>query len=76
MDPIISAPDPNYPTVPLLFRPDWGVSYSDASAHLYGATPDGGNIMFMDGHVDWRPFKQMIKHAYAGDGTGTPTFWW
>lgn len=76
MDPIISAPDPNYPTVPYYFGPTGGFPIPMPSAHLYGATPDGGNIMFMDGHVDWRPFKQMIKHAYAGDGTGTPTFWW
>jgi prepilin-type N-terminal cleavage/methylation domain-containing protein/prepilin-type processing-associated H-X9-DG protein len=76
MDPIISAPDPNYPTTPYYFGPTGGFPIPMPSAHLYGATPDGGNVMFMDGHVDWRPFKQMIKHAFAGDGTGTPTFWW
>lgn len=46
------------------------------SAHLYGATPDGGNILFMDGHADWRPFKLMHKRAYSGRGNGNPMFWW
>jgi prepilin-type N-terminal cleavage/methylation domain-containing protein/prepilin-type processing-associated H-X9-DG protein len=77
MDPILSGPDPNYPTTPYNFGSFLGgFTLPLPSAHLYGATPDGGNILFMDGHVDWRPFKQMIKHAYCGQGTGTPTFWW
>jgi prepilin-type processing-associated H-X9-DG protein len=77
MDPIVSGPDPNYPTTPYNFGSyQGGFNLPLPSAHLYGATPDGGNVMFMDGHVDWRPFKQMIKHAFSGQGTGTPTFWW
>jgi prepilin-type N-terminal cleavage/methylation domain-containing protein/prepilin-type processing-associated H-X9-DG protein len=31
------------------------------SAHLNKATPAGGNIMFLDGHVDWRSFTQMTN---------------
>jgi prepilin-type N-terminal cleavage/methylation domain-containing protein/prepilin-type processing-associated H-X9-DG protein len=31
------------------------------TAHLNGATPSGGNIMFLDGHVDWRKFQQMTN---------------
>ena len=27
--------------------------------HLRGDTPTGGNILFLDGHVVWRPFDQM-----------------
>ena len=31
------------------------------TAHLNKSTPAGGNIMFLDGHVDWRPFVQMTN---------------
>jgi len=31
------------------------------SAHLNKSTPSGGNIMFLDGHVDWRKFEQMTN---------------
>jgi len=31
------------------------------SAHLNGATPSGGNIMFLDGHVDWRNYSHMTN---------------
>jgi hypothetical protein len=29
--------------------------------------PDGGNILFMDMHVDWRAFKEMTHRASAGN---------
>jgi prepilin-type N-terminal cleavage/methylation domain-containing protein/prepilin-type processing-associated H-X9-DG protein len=31
------------------------------SAHLNNSTPSGGNIMFLDGHVDWRSFRDMTN---------------
>ena len=31
------------------------------TAHLSGVTPSGGNIAFMDGHAEWRVFKQMTN---------------
>jgi len=31
------------------------------SAHLNNVTPSGGNIMFLDGHVEWRNFIQMTN---------------
>jgi len=51
------------------------------SAHMNGSKPDGGNILFMDGHVDWRPLADMHKRAYsviaAPGANGTlPVFWW
>jgi prepilin-type processing-associated H-X9-DG protein len=51
------------------------------SAHMNGSKPDGGNILFMDGHVDWRPLAQMEKRAYSvnaapGVGNVLPVFWW
>ena len=30
-----------------------------ASSHLSGVRPTGGNILFQDGHVAWRPFADM-----------------
>lgn len=38
----------------------------DRSSHIHGATPDGGNIAFEDGHAEWRPFKQM-QHQINGE---------
>jgi prepilin-type N-terminal cleavage/methylation domain-containing protein/prepilin-type processing-associated H-X9-DG protein len=31
------------------------------TAHMDGVNPSGGNICFMDGHAEWRPFKQMTN---------------
>jgi prepilin-type N-terminal cleavage/methylation domain-containing protein/prepilin-type processing-associated H-X9-DG protein len=33
--------------------------------------PAGGNIAFLDGHVEWRRFEKMIVRT-----TGDPAFWW
>ena len=76
MDPILSANNPSPATIPYYFGPTGGFPIPIPSAHLYGATPDGGNIMYMDGHVDWRPFSQMRIRAWCGLGTGSPSFWW
>jgi len=53
----------------------------EPSVHLYGSTPLGGNILFMDGHVDWRPLSQMHPRAKCGAELGSPVatapfFWW
>src|SRR5262249_45053483 len=32
---------------------------SDRSSHVRGKRPLGGNILFDDGHVDWRDFDEM-----------------
>ena len=29
------------------------------TSHTLGTAPQGGNILFLDGHVAWRPFSQM-----------------
>jgi len=39
--------------------------------HMEGARPAGGNINFLDGHVAWRPWKNMSIRT-AGD----PSFWY
>jgi prepilin-type N-terminal cleavage/methylation domain-containing protein/prepilin-type processing-associated H-X9-DG protein len=76
VDSILTAPNANPATTPYNFNPIGGFSQPMPSAHLNGATPDGGNILFLDGHADWRPFKQMRIRAFCGEGSGTPSFWW
>ena len=65
---------------PYDFVPQGGFGEPLPSAHLYGSTPDGGNILFMDGHADWRPYTQMHVRAWCSIGPstafGTPYFWW
>lgn len=41
------------------------------AAHLQGEMPAGGNLLFMDSHVEWRNFQEMRVRT-----DGTPTFWW
>lgn len=49
----------------------WTKSTHD-SAHLDGSMPTGGNLLFLDGHVDWRKFEQMTVRTFGGN----PAFWW
>ena len=37
----------------------------DRTSHLSGSKPAGGNVLFEDGNVAWRPFAQM-KHQIVG----------
>lgn len=39
--------------------------------HLNGRLPEGGNLTFADGHVEWRNFQKMYVRT-----DGDPTFWW
>lgn len=39
--------------------------------HMEGNRPAGGNIVFLDGHVEWRRFSRMSIRT-----TGDPSFWW
>ena len=49
----------------------WGAGFEDRTSHLVSdQEPSGGNIGFLDGHVEWRPWSEM-RNRY-----GTPTFWW
>lgn len=40
--------------------------------------PYGGNVGFVDGHVQWRSFEQMqLRHITSGNSpTGDPRWWW
>jgi prepilin-type N-terminal cleavage/methylation domain-containing protein/prepilin-type processing-associated H-X9-DG protein len=48
----------------------------DRSNHLRKSTrPTGGNILFVDGHVQWRRFEDM-RHRWFYQAYGNPCFWW
>lgn len=49
-----------------------GWSKPHATAHLDGRLPAGGNLLYLDGHAQWRRFKDMRIRT---DGT-EPHFWW
>jgi prepilin-type processing-associated H-X9-DG protein len=50
------------------------------TSHTYRGLPTGGNILFLDGHVDFRnwsatPARSEMKYRYS-PGAGGPFFWW
>jgi prepilin-type N-terminal cleavage/methylation domain-containing protein/prepilin-type processing-associated H-X9-DG protein len=48
----------------------------DRTNHLRrGARPAGGNILFVDGHVQWRHFNEM-EHRWFWQSNANPCFWW
>jgi prepilin-type N-terminal cleavage/methylation domain-containing protein/prepilin-type processing-associated H-X9-DG protein len=38
------------------------------TAHVNGPLPTGGNIMFLDGHVEWRKFQEMTNIVNPSGG--------
>ena len=50
-----------------------GYTKHDITSHLANGTiPSGGNVGFLDFHVDWRPFSQMLPRT----GPGDPVFYY
>ena len=43
-----------------------------STSHMSGSRPLGGNILFLDNHVEWRPFRQMQVRTAAS----LPTRFW
>ena len=41
------------------------------SAHMGSKLPLGGNLVFLDGHAEWRKFEKMRVRT-----SGDPAFWW
>jgi prepilin-type N-terminal cleavage/methylation domain-containing protein/prepilin-type processing-associated H-X9-DG protein len=41
------------------------------TSHIDGSLPAGGNVAMLDGHVEWRNFKDMQVRNF-----GYPYFWW
>jgi prepilin-type N-terminal cleavage/methylation domain-containing protein/prepilin-type processing-associated H-X9-DG protein len=53
-----------------------GYPKNHISPHLKGSTfPRGGNVAMLDGHVEWRNFKDMNCRNEASAGN-VPGFWW
>jgi prepilin-type N-terminal cleavage/methylation domain-containing protein/prepilin-type processing-associated H-X9-DG protein len=50
-----------------------GYAKAHTSAHLLGPAPAGGNVAFLDTHVEWRPFSQMVVRTAAATA---PYFFW
>jgi hypothetical protein len=48
-----------------------GLTINQRTSHLDGSLPAGGNILFEDSHVEWRPFKVMLND---GKHFGNPLF--
>lgn len=49
-----------------------GWSKPHDSPHMSGRLPSGGNLLFLDGHAEWRKFNKMVVRT---DGSA-PHFWW
>jgi prepilin-type N-terminal cleavage/methylation domain-containing protein len=43
-----------------------GYAKAHTSAHLVGPLPAGGNVAFLDSHIEWRPFSQMVLRTSPG----------
>lgn len=44
-----------------------GYSMPHSTSHVKGKTPLGGNVLFMDGHVEWRNRKDMKAYVQSGN---------
>jgi prepilin-type N-terminal cleavage/methylation domain-containing protein len=49
---------------------------SSHSAHMRKKLPRGGNILFEDSHVEWRPYKNLHPFYNCQDGRGAYYFWY
>jgi prepilin-type N-terminal cleavage/methylation domain-containing protein/prepilin-type processing-associated H-X9-DG protein len=49
-----------------LLNPNGDPSLPVNTAHMQGLAPAGGNIGFLDGHIDWRKFPAMTNVVTAG----------
>jgi len=47
----------------------------DRSNHVKGTRATGSNVLFVDGHVQWRPFDQ-IEHRWFYEQYSNPCLWW
>ncbi len=54
-----------------------GPLFMHRTSHMNGALPNGGNIGMLDGHVEWRDYRDMQPRSNTTvNGVGIPTFWW
>jgi len=59
--------------------PSWNVTpygpwIGSSTSHMGTVLPLGGNVAMLDGHVEWRPFTNMIVHSIANQFSDV--FWW
>lgn len=45
------------------------------TAHMEGKLPEGGNLLYLDGHAAWKQFSAMKVRTYPND-INSPAFWW
>jgi len=57
----------------LSWQTPYGPYKGSSSAHMAGAVPAGGNVAMLDGHVEWRPFSNMVVRTSTAGGD---EFWW
>ena len=53
-----------------------GVPVHFRTSHLLGPLPAGGNLGMLDGHVEWRKFKDMVSRMDPSGPATTLTWWW
>ena len=61
----------NYINVQGGYQNPIGTYKPHTSPHLQGPLPSGGNLVMLDGHVEWRKFRLMHVRT-----TAAPYFWW
>jgi prepilin-type N-terminal cleavage/methylation domain-containing protein/prepilin-type processing-associated H-X9-DG protein len=60
-----------------LVWPPGGGLFMHRTAHLNKTTPTGGNIGYLDGHVEWKKFMYMVPRTVDSvNGVQIPVFWW
>jgi prepilin-type N-terminal cleavage/methylation domain-containing protein len=52
-----------------------GTPHPHTTAHLKGNVPNGGDLLMLDGHAEWKKFDLMSCHTLTS-ATTVPGFWW
>ena len=67
----------NFGTIQTGANPAGGETANCSSHIISDAKAAGGNIGFVDNHVEWRSFTEM-RHRFTviGSGDNVPIFWW
>jgi prepilin-type N-terminal cleavage/methylation domain-containing protein len=65
-------PENNFTSIDGGFQQN-GQAYPHLSAHLRGTLPQGHNVGFEDGHVQWHKFDNLVIPRTGGF---RPCFWW
>lgn len=58
--------------------PAVSADWYDQTNHLNGTAPAGGNILFLDGHVEFRTWAEMLQNRqkFGARTAGSPEFYW